>query len=779
MKPEQSAQSLCEIGNQFFHAKQWQKALTQYQLALDLDPTFVKALFNKGIVLKILKRFPEAISAFSAVAEKESSHEKALYNHADCLIKMGDHKEALIKFRLLVEQYPDNIEIRKAFLMLHHRYAAFVGYVALDLKLNQNGEIKILEFGDGFQSGVVGLQTLQDADNINFASDLIRDAAKDLHSDCRILSSPGSQFAIDEASFKALSQTTAKKVTDPENVNDYRMLVGSPKYFPLPNDILLMNNTVQSYIAEDKYLQHEAFDRSKMLMMRPATVILSKGENTRVMLKKVNRVMGEAKFVVIKEPDFEQGQGVLVIEKKDLHLYLDILSRLDPMQRMQRFMASKIDDPALQSLLMMECQHSKIIVEEYVTSKPIFSKGGIYDATMRVMCLVVRNERKIELCPIAAYWKLPKSPVNDSHANRRDKTISSFHEDHFSSETVAASDREDVYRQLKENLPAVFAAVLGYDYMDEMTLKTATTKVEKNHKYLDLLRYANILLDFNELLIAEHLIRMALKIVPNGYRGYHILGQLFQTKGIHKEAIQNFSLAIQYSPSFIRSIFGRAKSYFELGQAMSALKDCEKCFQLGYDLQCETKQLLEENIDNPEVFSYLYKNKLLPPAISNELDITKSLGDTVDVASKFASKLKVHGIDATTKTVGLFTETQAVSPLSTLLQQAQKQIPEPDQVQLIFKTESGAEDCQRQLQTATQSASAAAAAASAPTDYAIEKITPIDENEAGASAVSMVAAVQDYYVITLSKDDYNQILQDPTAYDELEQTFRVMQAFRP
>jgi len=121
---------------------------------------------------------------------------------------------------------------------------------------------------------------------------------------------------------------------------------------------------------------------------------------------------------------------------------------------------------------------------------------------------------------------------------------------------------------------------------------------------------------------------------------------------------------------------------------------------------------------------------------------------------------------------GLFPPAQAVSTLTTLLQCAEKQISEPGQVQLIFNTKAEAEDCQRQLQVEIQSASAAAAAAaSAPTDYLIETIDTGNPGETGGGAAGTVAAVQLSYAISLTSDDYNQIMGESDAYDDLEASF--------
>jgi len=126
----------------------------------------------------------------------------------------------------------------------------------------------------------------------------------------------------------------------------------------------------------------------------------------------------------------------------------------------------------------------------------------------------------------------------------------------------------------------------------------------------------------------------------------------------------------------------------------------------------------------------------------------------------------------------LFTS-EPVSPLAALLLQSKKQIPQPGQVQLIFETEEEAEDCQRQLKTETQSHSAEAGAASSPTNFVIEAVTMLDEDEAGSSASSTVAALRKSFVITVSKGLFNQVLRGANAYDELVENLRVMQQHKP
>jgi len=63
-----------------------------------------------------------------------------------------------------------------------------------------------------------------------------------------------------------------------------------------------------------------------------------------------------------------------------------------------------------------------------------------------------------------------------------------------------------------------------------------------------------------------------------------------------------------------------------------------------------------------------------------------------------SAQSSTSAVSASSATAGIFGASHPASPLAMLLLQTQKQIPEPGQVQLIFKTETEAEDCLRQLQ---------------------------------------------------------------------------------
>ncbi len=162
---------------------------------------------------------------------------------------------------------------------------------------------------------------------------------------------------------------------------------------------------------------------------------------------------------------------------------------------------------------------------------------------------------------------------------------------------------------------------------------------------------------------------------------------------------------------------------------------------------------------------------LFPAHLRNKVTAVSPAGRLTKGAS--ASSI-VAGFD-NIKKPRLFTASESISPLATLLQETKKQISTPGQVQLIFKTTSEAETMQRALEQAGMHAGASAAA-----QYAIEDISKIDESEETASAAGSAAIDSPSgFAITLTKGEYNQLMEDPSAYDQLSQSAKNYQTHRP
>ncbi len=123
------------------------------------------------------------------------------------------------------------------------------------------------------------------------------------------------------------------------------------------------------------------------------------------------------------------------------------------------------------------------------------------------------------------------------------------------------------------------------------------------------------------------------------------------------------------------------------------------------------------------------------------------------------------------KKARLFDASEPASPLVTLLQASEKQISAPGQVQLIFKTNADAQAMQNALEQTGVHAGTSAAA-----QYAIEDIIKADENKAAASAASAAATdLPSGYAIKITKVEYNELMKDESAYDQLSQSANGLQ----
>ena len=58
-------------GIAFFENGQYKEAIKCYDKALEIDPNFIQALNNKGNVLRILKRYTEALDVFNKAISKD------------------------------------------------------------------------------------------------------------------------------------------------------------------------------------------------------------------------------------------------------------------------------------------------------------------------------------------------------------------------------------------------------------------------------------------------------------------------------------------------------------------------------------------------------------------------------------------------------------------------------------------------------------------------------------------------------------------------------------
>jgi len=80
-----------------------ERALDDYNKALDLDPELTQAINNKGVVLARMERFAEAAEVFGQLIQDDSADVLALRNRGLCYHDIGDFERALADYNKAIE----------------------------------------------------------------------------------------------------------------------------------------------------------------------------------------------------------------------------------------------------------------------------------------------------------------------------------------------------------------------------------------------------------------------------------------------------------------------------------------------------------------------------------------------------------------------------------------------------------------------------------------------------------------------------------------------------
>jgi hypothetical protein len=266
---------------------------------------------------------------------------------------------------------------------------------------------------------------------------------------------------------------------------------------------------------------------------------------------------------VLKAPDLERGEGVCVVTDAELEPYLGMLLCDATWHSFRTTMSM-----SSQNLnTIMECvgrwretDSSEFLVEEYVASKPVVKDGQIFDATMRVMCLLTRSDGQCSCFPFAHYWKLPPKSVDDMAATMREKTVSSFSADRHDAVAVDEADRNTVSLRLTECLSHVYAAILGTDVVALSEKLPASTVAERDLRGIEFLRLANVYMHYGRYIEAHALHARAAPLCLERARVEHETGVLLQTQERHVEALVVFERILQQYPSRRATLNRRAMS---------------------------------------------------------------------------------------------------------------------------------------------------------------------------------------------------------------------------
>jgi tetratricopeptide (TPR) repeat protein len=86
-------------GNRYYYREEYERALEEYDRAVDLKPEYAQAHFRRGITLTILERYDEAVRAYDEAIRWDGRNAQAHYNRAVVCALLDKPEEALRNLR--------------------------------------------------------------------------------------------------------------------------------------------------------------------------------------------------------------------------------------------------------------------------------------------------------------------------------------------------------------------------------------------------------------------------------------------------------------------------------------------------------------------------------------------------------------------------------------------------------------------------------------------------------------------------------------------------------
>ena len=108
MRNTLSAEEYRKRGVEKAKAHDLKGAMSDLDKALEIEPRFVKALVDRGIVLDDLGNKDAALKDFNAAIEFDPSHANSFYNRGITKAAIGDHRGAIRDFNETVKLEPEN-----------------------------------------------------------------------------------------------------------------------------------------------------------------------------------------------------------------------------------------------------------------------------------------------------------------------------------------------------------------------------------------------------------------------------------------------------------------------------------------------------------------------------------------------------------------------------------------------------------------------------------------------------------------------------------------------
>jgi len=110
VKGQESDTTWLKKGNDAFYKVKLGKAIDYYSKAIELNPKYTNAYYNRGLVKTQLDKYDEAIEDYTKVITLDSSNVNGYYKRASSYYRLKKYKEALKDYDKVIALVPNNAQ---------------------------------------------------------------------------------------------------------------------------------------------------------------------------------------------------------------------------------------------------------------------------------------------------------------------------------------------------------------------------------------------------------------------------------------------------------------------------------------------------------------------------------------------------------------------------------------------------------------------------------------------------------------------------------------------
>ena len=308
--------------------------------------------------------------------------------------------------------------------------------------------------------------------------------------------------------------------------------------------------------------------------------------------------------LVLKIPDVERGQGVVIAPREYLDLYLRTIiteTGEEKEQRISEFTKELLRrHPDLRGPQLFQQLEdllpqwtnlgngTEFMVEAYTHNKTIMHRGKPYDPTMRVAFIAIRDAGEIKITPLGSYWKMTPKPIGKG--NLRDHTVSSFSEDHQTAIQVSQAYQDFVYQQLQESMPRFLATCFRCDLQRSICDLPTSNDLEKRQKGYSWLLLSNTFALHGQYTLSEDCLVSARAILGETGNFWHQRGRLYDCQREYKHAISYYKRATDVDRTRAVSFYRKGLAHKELEQFDKSIKAFNKAKQIDPTIEMRMQQ---------------------------------------------------------------------------------------------------------------------------------------------------------------------------------------------